>query len=142
MKVSTVSPQFWLALFWLLHFRLCYFPVMPKSGYCIFWLLYFLVRAFSGYAIFRLCQKTVLLHFPLCHLHSPLNDHVMKMKMLLIFISQSAMYVRSTFLSQLKSQVPFAFNNEYNEPNPKPFFSRFATDCHFSLVLHARACAS
>jgi hypothetical protein len=44
---------------------------MPKSGYCIFWLLYFPVRAFSGYAIFRFCQKTGLLHFPLCHLQSP-----------------------------------------------------------------------
>jgi hypothetical protein len=56
---------------------LCYLPVMPKSGYCIFWLLYFLVRAFFGYAIFRFCQKTGLLHFPLCHLQSPRIGNVL-----------------------------------------------------------------
>jgi hypothetical protein len=49
---------------------------MSKSGYCVFWLLYFPVRAFSRYAIFRVCQKTGLLHFPLCHLQSPPKIHI------------------------------------------------------------------
>jgi hypothetical protein len=55
-KVSTVSPDVWLAVFWLLHF-----PVMPSSGYCIFWLCRLPVLVFLGYNIFR------LLRFPVYH---------------------------------------------------------------------------
>jgi hypothetical protein len=54
-KISTVSPEFWLAVFWLLHFL-----VMLSSGYAIFWLLHFPVIASSGLIIYRLLRFQVI----------------------------------------------------------------------------------
>jgi hypothetical protein len=46
-KVSTVTPEFWLAVIWLLHFQ-----VMLASGYAIVWLLDFPVIASSCFEYF------------------------------------------------------------------------------------------
>jgi hypothetical protein len=54
-KVSTVSPEFWLAVFWLLHF-----PVMLSSSYAILWLLHFRVIASSCLSISRLLHFQVI----------------------------------------------------------------------------------
>jgi hypothetical protein len=54
-KILTVSPEFWLAVFWLLHFL-----VMLSSGYAIFWLLDFSVIASSGLSIYRLLPFQVI----------------------------------------------------------------------------------
>jgi hypothetical protein len=54
-KVSTVSPEFWIAVFRLLHF-----PVMLSSGYAIFWLLHFPVIASSCLSIYRLLHFQVI----------------------------------------------------------------------------------
>jgi hypothetical protein len=59
-KISTVYPEFWLAVFWLLHFL-----VMLSSGYAIFWLLHFPVIASSGLSIFRLLHFQVIAFFGL-----------------------------------------------------------------------------
>jgi hypothetical protein len=52
---KAVSPEFWLAVIWLLHF-----PVMQSSGYAIFWLLHFLVIASSCLIISRLLHFQVI----------------------------------------------------------------------------------
>jgi hypothetical protein len=54
-KISTVPPEFWLAVFWLLHF-----PFMLSSGYAIFWLLHFPIIASSGLSIYRLLRFQVI----------------------------------------------------------------------------------
>jgi hypothetical protein len=50
-KVTTVTPEFWLAVFRLLHF-----PALLSSGYAIFWLLHFPVIASYCLSIYRLLR--------------------------------------------------------------------------------------
>jgi hypothetical protein len=64
-------------------------------------------------------------------------DHVMTMKRSLIFNCQSAMSVHSTFVSQLKSLVAFAWNNKLT-PNPMQYFLRFVTECAWEVIVPMR----